>query len=135
MARKALALPDDDDDNVDGEIVEEPIRPPATTPEAREAQLVGLAVDLAERQLKDGTASAQVISYLIKRGSTKDKLEEDLLEAKVAMEHAKMEALAAEARTEELYHQAIKAMRVYSGQDDGTEEIDDEDFDDDDDYY
>lgn len=36
---------------------------PALTPEARENQLISLASDLAEKQLREGTASSQVITH------------------------------------------------------------------------
>ena len=44
---------------------------PALTPEARENQMISLAVDLAEKQLMEGTASSQVITHYLKLGSTK----------------------------------------------------------------
>ena len=55
-------------------------RPPATSVEARENQLISLAVDLAERQLSEGTASSQVITHYLKLGTTKDRLEKEKLE-------------------------------------------------------
>ena len=55
-------------------------RPPATTPEARENQMIALAVDLAERQLLEGTASSQVITHYLKLGSTKERIEKEILE-------------------------------------------------------
>ena len=41
---------------------------PALSPEARENQLIDLAVNLAEQQLLDGTASSQVITHFLKLG-------------------------------------------------------------------
>ena len=55
-------------------------RRPALTPEARENQLISLAVDLAEKQLQEGTASSQVITHYLKLGSTKEKIEKEILE-------------------------------------------------------
>lgn len=91
-------------------------RPPATTPEGRENQLIALSVDLAERQLRNGTASAQVISHYLKLGSTREKLEQELMEENIALQKAKRENMASAARVEELYGAAINAMRAYSGQ-------------------
>ena len=91
-------------------------RPPATTPEARENQLISLAVDLAEKQLSDGTASAQVISHYLKLGSSRERLEQERLAKENELLEAKREALASAKRVEELYSTALNAMRTYAGQ-------------------
>jgi len=93
-------------------------RPPATTPEARENQLIELAVDLAEKQLLKGTASSQVISHYLKRSSTKERIEIDILEKQRELIIAKTDAIKSGKKTEELYANALRAMRAYSGQDD-----------------
>ena len=96
----------------------EPIkRHPAATPEARENQLIALAVDLAEKQLIEGTASAQVITHYLKLGSTKEKIEKDILEEQKKLIIAKTDALESQKRVEELYANALSAMREYSGKD------------------
>ena len=89
---------------------------PALTPEARENQLVSLAVDLAEKQLLDGTASSQVISHYLKIGSTKERIEKEILEKQKELIAAKTEALQSAKRIEEMYDQAMKAMKSYTGQ-------------------
>lgn len=88
---------------------------PALTPEARENQLVSLAVDLAEQQLRDGTASSQVISHYLKLGSTKASLEKEKLERENELLRAKTESIESGKRVEELYMNALNAMRDYSG--------------------
>lgn len=88
---------------------------PALTPEARESQLVSLAIDLAEQQLLDGTASAQVITHYLKLGSFKERLEREKLEKENELLRAKTEALQSSRRVEELYLNALNAMRRYSG--------------------
>lgn len=88
---------------------------PAMSPEAREDQLIALAVDLAEKQLIEGTASAQVITHYLKLGSTKERLEKEILERQKDLITAKTEALQSAARVEELYKNALDAMRTYSG--------------------
>lgn len=101
---------------------------PATTPEARENQLISLAVDLAEKQLLEGTASSQVITHYLKLGTAKEKLERDILENKKQLIQAQTENLQAAKRVEELYTNALKAMKHYSGQDiDGDEDDEYED--------
>lgn len=98
---------------------------PATTPEAREQQLIGLAVDLAERQLLTGEASSQVITHYLKLASTREKLEQERLRSDIAMVNAKVDAIASGKRVEELYEEALSAMRRYSGQDPPNQEFDD----------
>lgn len=89
---------------------------PALTPEARENQLVSLAVDLAEKQLLEGTASSQVITHYLKLGSTKDRIEKEILEKQKELIEAKTQSLQSAQRVEELYENALNAMRNYSGQ-------------------
>ena len=89
---------------------------PALTPEGRENQLIALAVDLAERQLREGTASSQVITHYLKLGSTKERIEKEILEKQKELITAKTEQLKSEKRVEELYGEALQAMRLYSGQ-------------------
>lgn len=91
-------------------------RQPATTIEGRENQLVSLAVDLAEKQLSEGTASAQVISHYLKLGSTRELLEQERLQKENELLTARVEQLASQRRIEELYEEALNAMRTYAGQ-------------------
>ena len=94
---------------------------PATNPEARENQMISLAVDLAEQQLRDGTASSQVITHFLKLGSTKERIEKEILEKQKELISAKTEALQSAKRVEDLYANAISAMRRYSGHGDGDD--------------
>jgi hypothetical protein len=91
-------------------------RPPATTPEARENQLIALAVDLAEQQLAKGTASAQVITHYLKLGTTRERLEQEKIRNDNLLTAAKIQNLESNTRIEELYADAIKAMRRYQGE-------------------
>ena len=91
---------------------------PALTPESRENQMISLAIDLAEKQLQEGTASSQVITHFLKLGSTKQQLEKEKLEEENKLLRARTESLKTAERIEELYTNAIDAMRRYSGQDD-----------------
>src|SRR5690606_26807192 len=103
-------------------------RSPALSEEGREGQLVSLAMDLAEKQLLEGTASSQVIAHYLKLGSSREQLEQERLRSENEMLQAKVEALASQARVEELYAEALSAMRLYSGQQstDEPDEYDDE---------
>ena len=88
---------------------------PALTPEARESQLISLAVNLAEQQLLDGTASSQVITHFLKLGTEKAKLEQEKLRQETEMMKAKTESLQSSKHIEELYANAIEAMQGYKG--------------------
>jgi len=90
--------------------------PPAGTPEARENQLIALATDLAEQQLRDGTASSQVITHYLKLASTKERLEKEMMVEQIKLLTAKTEALKSAKHVEELYAEAMAAFRTYSGQ-------------------
>ena len=88
---------------------------PALTPEAREDQMISLAVDLAEKQLREGTASSQVITHFLKLGSTKEKIEKEILERQKELIEAKTKAYQSAEEIKELYTNALEAMRSYSG--------------------
>lgn len=88
---------------------------PAKSMEERENQLISLAVDRAEQQLRDGTASSQVICHYLKLGSTRDRLEKEIMEKNKELLAAKTEMINSAKRVEELYEQAVDAMRLYSG--------------------
>lgn len=90
-------------------------RRPAITTEARENQMIALAIDLAEKQLMEGTASSQVITHYLKLGSTKERIEKERLERELELITAKTESLKSEKNREEIYSEAIKAMKSYSG--------------------
>lgn len=90
---------------------------PAISPEARENQMIALAVDLAEEQLRNGTASSQVITHYLKLGSTKEKIEKEILEKQKELISAKTEVLNSQRRMEEMYSDMLSALKEYSGHD------------------
>lgn len=94
----------------------------ALSPEARENQLISLAVDLAEQQLLEGTASSQVITHYLKLGSTKERIEKEILEKQKELIEAKTKNLQSAERQDELYKKALDAMRNYSGHGDNNDE-------------
>ena len=100
---------------------------PALTAEARENQLIALATDLAEQQLRAGTASSQVITHYLKLASSKERLEKEILEKQKELITAKTESLQASRHSDELYQKAIAAMQRYSGHG-GPDDYDDEDY-------
>lgn len=97
---------------------------PATTPEGRENQMIALAMDLAEKRLRDGTASNQLIVEFVKRGATKTLLEKEIMEEQKEMLKAKTEQLKTAKHIEELYANALNSMRKYSGSGDMPDDQD-----------
>ena len=89
---------------------------PAVTTEARENELIAAAIDLAEKQIREGTASAQVITHYLRLGSSKTRLENEKLKTENRLLEAKIEAYESQQDIKQLYQEAIDAMRCYSGQ-------------------
>lgn len=102
-----------------------PRRRPATTPEAREQQLGSMAFDLAEQQLADGTASAQVITYFLKANSVRERKELARLENENLLTQAKITQAGSANKMENLLENAMKAFTEYKG---GGSEEDEDDY-------
>ena len=92
-----------------------PQEPPAQDPVAREKQLINLAVDLAEKQLIEGTVSPSVLTHYLKLASTRETVEREILEKQAKLITAKTDSISQAKDTEEMVKQAIDAMRTYSG--------------------
>lgn len=101
-------------------------RRPATTPEERENELVAMALDLAEKQMREGTASSQVITSFLKLGSSRERLEQERISYENELLQVKREAMESATRMEELYGQAISAMRAYTGDPEALPDHDDD---------
>ena len=97
----------------------------AMSPEARENQLISEAVDLAEEQILNGTASSQVITHFLKLGSRKEQLEREKLENENELLRTRIKALESSEKSEEMYAKVLKAIKEYSGR----EDVDDGDYD------
>lgn len=95
---------------------------PALTPEARENLCISLAMDLVQQRLLDGSASSQETTHFLKLATSRAKLEKEILEKQKELISAKTEALVAEKHRDELYKEAIAAMRKYSGHGASTDE-------------
>lgn len=104
-------------------------RAPAVTPGEREHQLVSLAFDLAEKQMREGTASSQVITQFLKLGSTRESLEQEKIRNENALLATKKEIMESQKAIEAVYEKALNAMRAYSGQSPVSQDSDNEDFD------
>ena len=107
--------------------IESSMLPPALTPEGRENQLISLAYDLVEQRLRDGTASSQETTSILRLASIKEQLEQEKLRKELKMIEAKTQQLESQANIERLYSDAIKAMKTYSGQD-GDSDDEQEEF-------
>ena len=90
-------------------------RKPASTPEARESQLINLAYNLAEEQLREGTASPSIVSHFLKLSTQRESLELDNLRSKAKLQEAKAQQIDTAKENEELTKAAIEAMKNYSG--------------------
>lgn len=101
---------------------------PVRSTEARENQIANLALDLAEKQIRDGTASAAVITHFLKLITQREKLENDRLKSDLRVADAKIKQIQDQADIKTLYEKALSAMRRYSGNQSDEEEDRDEDF-------
>lgn len=97
--------------------------------ENREQQMITLAVDLAEQQLRDGTASSQLITHYLKLATTREKIEQETMLANQKLIKAKVESLESASRIEELYSEAISAMKRYGGNVEPTASDGDDEYD------
>ena len=122
-ARKPIIIDEDGNPSPENRHLDRPIRP-ALTPEARENQLIALAVDLVEQRLRDGSASSQETTHFLKLASQKNKIELERMKLENELIRAKTQSLKDAADMKTLYADAIAAMRRYSGHE---EEVDDED--------
>lgn len=99
-----------------------PLKPrkkrPGTTPESRENQLISLAYDLVEQRMLDGTATSQETVHFLKLGSTKERIEKEILERQKDLITAKTDSMRSSKRTEEFYQKVLDYMKLYSGRDD-----------------
>ena len=91
--------------------------PPAKTPEGRENQMINLAVQAAEEQLRNGTASSAIIVHYLKLGSMRSKVEEELLKSQAELKRAQVDALRSAESTEQLFREAVEAMKTYRSDD------------------
>lgn len=101
-------------------------QPPASSLEAREDQLISLAVDMAEKQLREGTASAQVLVHYLKLGSTRERIEKEIMAEQKKLLEAKTESFQSTKRIEELYSEAIEAMQSYKSRNTNGSTVEDD---------
>lgn len=98
--------------------------PAAKTPEAREAQIISYAWDLAEERILDGTASNALLVQCLRMGGTRERKEKELMDARIENTKIKTKAIESERKMDEIYAKALNAMRIYSGQQSDEDESD-----------
>lgn len=98
-----------------------PLPPPATTIEGREAQLITAAMNLVERRIHEGTASAQETVHFLKLGSTRNQLEQDRLKSEISVLETRVKEMENRSNSEALLEKALQAFRGYRPSEDGDE--------------
>lgn len=88
-------------------------RRPATTTQARENQMIALAMDVVEKKMLSGIASSQETVHFLRLGTETARLERLKLEQDIKLKEAQVENLAAAGRIEELYGKAMDAFKGY----------------------
>lgn len=96
-----------------------PNNPPSINPEEREQEMISLAVNLAERQLRDGTASPNIICHYLKLATIREQKEQELVEEKIKYMAAKSEMIESAKKSEELFNEALTALSSYRSSDKG----------------
>lgn len=99
---------------------------PAETPEARENQLINLAINLVEKKLRDGSASSQILNTLLQSGLTKARLENEKLKSDLRVAEAKIQQMDSQSSSQELFEKALRAFSEYSGQNVEDEYLEDD---------
>lgn len=97
---------------------------PELDPDAREAQMINLAILQAEKQLRDGNAPAQVVTHYLKLATARERKELEILDKQAKLIAAKTELIASQKETEKMYAEAIEAMKLYNGQGDFDDDED-----------
>lgn len=83
--------------------------------EKREAEIVQAAYELALERIKSGKASDALLTYLMKQEGKTASSSRERMAAQTRLYDVKTEAVAQDSRNAELFEEAIRAMRVYSG--------------------
>lgn len=92
--------------------------PPALTVEDREDQLISMAIALTEEKMRNGTATNQMILHYLRLGSTKERLEKEKLKRENELLVARVKAIESNTQIEQLYQNALSAMKSYRGESD-----------------
>jgi hypothetical protein len=91
--------------------------PPAATPEQRNNQLIAMSYDAAEKAIREGKATSQLLTHFLKQGTAREELERARLEHENELLKARTSSMASAEETRELYLEVMAAMTEYSGDD------------------
>lgn len=111
MARKTT-FADPEDDEPKGHRAA-----PADTPHDRELQMANYADELAEKQLREGTASAQVITHYLKATTERERLEREKIRLEALRLEAQIVQIESQATSGELMSRVMEALQRYTGND------------------
>lgn len=100
--------------------------PPASSPKARENQIVNLAYDEAEKRIREGTATSQLLTFFLKLGTMREQIELEKIRSELRLAEAKIQQIDDQKNIKELYQKAIEAQKRYRG--DSFSEEDDDDY-------
>ena len=98
---------------------------PPEDPTQHESYMVALAMSAAEKQIREGTASSQIITHFLKLGTEKEELEKERLRQENLLTEAKILSLETERQQTAAYEEIMTAMRHYSGGELFDKDIDD----------
>ena len=104
------------------ELNDEPLPPPATTLEGREDQLIAAAMDLAEKRIRNETASAQEVVHFLRQATVRNQLEMEKIRHENLVLQSRVKEMESRKSTEELYRRALNAIRGYQGLDTDPDE-------------
>ena len=90
-------------------------RKPAASPEAMESRCIMLAYDLAEQQLREGTASSQTLNHFLDLGSSRSELKREKLENENTLLRARADEIFNQENASEKYAEVIAAVTKYRG--------------------
>lgn len=87
---------------------------PGLSRETDENQCIALSIDIAKQKLLDGTAPTSMVMHFLKLGTTRELLEREMMEQQKELMEAKKQALESQAKVEQMYADAMRAMQKYS---------------------
>lgn len=102
-------------------------RAPAMSVEANDNEMISLANKCAREQLRNGTASSQIICHYLKQGSERERLAVEQARADLELTRAKTKAIESSERIESMFAKALSAFSDYRGDSEGDDD-DEEDI-------
>lgn len=98
---------------------------PPRSEEEEEKLAGGLAMDLAIKWMREGTAPAQVVTHFLKINSLKEQAELEKTRREIELLKAKKKAIELAEEQDKKYEEVIKAISSYAGKDEEWEVVED----------